>query len=218
MKKLLLFLLFPAFLSAQEQALTPNYPKLSSTGNAQLDEEQRIKAKNEWIKNHPEEYRSVGGNPEQVLKELAAKEAQQKVTTDSKGQVIFQMTKAYQLVGLEVVPVGDAKPSESDKTAALEDLKKDYHINKTQLQIGSGNMVRLYEPDHLDLKAIEHQHGNNLLEWVFERKDCPACTKTLLLNIEKQTASEYVLLMKGEDSSDVFAYRFIYSLISPKTE
>lgn len=212
MKKIFLFLIFPTLLYAQGTGKTPNYPERKTTGDVQADEANWIKSKNEWIKNHPEEYRSLGGHPE-VLRNQQNEAEHVPVKTEA--LPAFDAVKTYQLVELRAIPVAGYAVSDEDIAAETESIKKSFPLNKTEFQLGANQQIRLFQANTMDLRGVEKRTGS-VIEWYFENKECETCSKTLFLDLKLETTSQLIYLQKGEDQDAKFSYQFTFSITNKK--
>jgi hypothetical protein len=190
-----------------------HYPIVPTTGNVAVDEKAHIEAKNNWIKTHPEEYRQAGGNPEELNNDKATNET----TTPNKPVFVlptFNAQKTYQLIKAEAVPVAGQKKTTAEIAEETEKLKEDFPENKTQLQIGANNQVRIYASGVIDVRATEKRNDNKV-EWFFENKECATCSKILYLDIEQETDTLLTYVMQSEDENALYAYRLAFQL-TPK--
>jgi hypothetical protein len=188
----------------------PHYPIVPTTGNVAVDEKAHIEAKNNWIKTHPEEYRQAGGNPEELNNNKATNET----ATPTKPVVVlptFNTQKTYQLIKAEAVPVTGQKLTVVEIAEETEKLKEDFPENRTQLQIGANNQIRLFALGVIDVRATEKRNDNKV-EWFFENKECVTCSKILYLDIEQETDTLLTYVMQSEDENAPFAYRLAFQL------
>lgn len=188
----------------------PHYPIVPITGNVAVDEKAHIEAKNNWIKTHPEEYRQAGGKPEELNNNKTTNET----VTPSKPVFVlptFNAQKAYQLIKTEAVLVAGQKKTAAEIAEETEKLKEDFPENRTQLQIGANNQIRIYALGVIDVRATEKRNDNKV-EWFFENKECATCSKTLYLDIEEETATLLTYVMQSEDENAPFAYRLAFQL------
>lgn len=209
MKKLIILLFLPLFVHAQstvEESPSANYPKLEKGENIQKNHDDWINSKKDWIRNHPEEYRAMGGNPEAVLK--SSEQLDKEIPRFKYEEIPFDVKKSFVLKTVSIVPEADYIPKAGEVQEQLLSIEKDYKVGATLLQFDENHGVRL--TDHLDMNIVgqEQRHEGDVIEWFFDNKDCPSCAKTIVLKLEQESADQITYLMKSEDEGLPFAYRF----------
>lgn len=195
-------------LSAQSAKSTSGTPAFDPmAGNLVGKSAGQDDAKQKWIKEHPEEYRKQGGNPDEVLAPKAE-------TTVEKPAALpaFTSVRAYQLVSLDAIVNGDQAVSSSALSEETSKARTDFPLNKTRLEKGANGQVRLYGKENMDLRAVESMDGTHA-EWLFTREGCPSCTKTITLSV-KEEGGKLIYVMDSEDAESPFAYRFTFTPIS----
>ena len=193
-----------------ESAASTNSHAEVSTDELAKNEQKHISEKNKWVAANPEEYRKMGGNPEEVLNTLQPKYVNglEKIIT---ALPISTPIKEYILIGYEAVSADNQKPTTEQIAAQTASLKKIFFVDKTKLQIGYNNQIRLYDASQNDLRAIEKRLADNRVEWFFENKECQQCSKILHLRIEKEDDTTITYIFEDEDEVSLFAYRLSFS-------
>jgi hypothetical protein len=211
MKKLLLLLFFPIFVHAQgnlEESPTPNYPKVEQGENVQKTHDDWIKAKKDWIQNHPEEYRAMGGDPEAVLaKDQQKEEAAQKPKFEA---IPFDVERSFVLQNISIVPDTDYVPKNGEVQEQLNTIQEDYKIGATLLQFDANQGIRLTDHEAMNIVGQEQRHEDKQVEWFFDNKECPSCAKTIVLTLEQESSDRLVYLMRSEDEQHPFACRLTF--------
>lgn len=195
-------------LSAQSAKSTTGTPAFDPmAGNLVGKSAGESDAKEKWIKDHPEEYRKQGGNPEEVLAPKKEVVAEKPAALPS-----FSAQRSYQLVALEAIPRNGHQSSAGELSAETAKARTDFPINQTRLEKGSNGQVRLVGKENMELRAVESVDGNHA-EWLFTREGCPSCTKTITLAVREE-GGKLIYIMDSEDADSPFAYRFTFSPIS----
>lgn len=190
------------------------YPKIVVTGNPEADEAAHIKSKSEWIKQHPEQYRQMGGNPEVILSPQTNKNQQEDAKISAVNMPPFEAIKKYKLILYEAVAAPDLTVNKQQIEAENENLRKKGFIGyDTELHIRGNHEIRLYETNKMDLRAIETR-ANGKVTWFFENKECETCSKNLYLTIEEETNETITYIMQSEDDNSLFAYRMSFHVIT----
>lgn len=210
MKKLFILLIFPFFAQAQNiQKNTPaNYPKIEQGEDVIKSQNDWNNAKSDWIKNNPEEYRSMGGNPDLIISESIVLEVGS--LKEPLKIIPFDVEKSFVLKQISVVPILDYVPQSGEVQTLLSSIEKDYIIGKMRLQFDANEGIRLIDNEKMNIVGQQKRFENNAIEWFFDNKDCPQCAKSIILTLEQESASQLVYMMKSEDESSNFTYRFTF--------
>lgn len=193
--------------------LPDHYPRIVATGNIAADEAAHIKAKNEWIKNYPQEYQKMGGNPNDAS---GIPNNEQAIAPPKVASIVlppFEAQKKYKLIRYEVLAANGSQPTDAQIEEETQKLENDFIGYGTELQIADNHQIRLYEPNKLDLRAIETINDKDIT-WFFDNKECETCAKTIYLTIEKQSDTIISYIMQSEDEGALFAYRISFQLIT----
>lgn len=183
-----------------------NFPREVSTGNPEADQKANIEAKNKWIKENPEAYRAMGGNPDEVLhpaKEVGPEKAVAPVYP------AFSANEYWQLVSLEAVPVSGMEVSPEQLAAETKYAQQDFPLKTTQLQKGEKGKIRIIADKGKEFRATEALNGSQA-EWLFVKEGCASCTKTLFLSVKKE-AGKLIYNMNSEDEGAKVFYRFTFT-------
>jgi hypothetical protein len=196
-------------------AMLPAFGQMPSTYNNSdgsiKDEKAHLDAKTKWIKEHPEEYRKAGGDPESVLNS----DKRNETVVPSPPNVAlppFSALKKYVLSSAVAVAAPGMKPNAAELKEETGRIKLNGIGEATQLHLGAGNTVRMFKGKDFDLRAVETRNGNEII-WFSENKSCETCSKRYYLTLESESASGSTYLFKSEDEGAKFSYRLVFQLI-----
>ena len=209
MKKILLLLILPIFAYAQtnQDESTPK-PEVDQGENIQKKHDNQNRAKMDWIRNNPEEYRKMGGDPDAVLKADQVKK--EKTPKPQLEKIPFDVEHSFVLQNISIVPVEDHILEADEAKEILDIVEQDYQVGKTFLQFDQNKGIRLTDHETMNIVGREKRYENDVIEWFFDNKDCQSCSKTILLNLEKESNNQLIYLMKSEDEKDHFSYRLTF--------
>jgi hypothetical protein len=203
MKQLLFFwLLLPAMLCAQG-----NYTSPPKTGDPVLDDANHTKAKTEWIKNNPESYRAMGGNPNEVLKANQPEPVKEQRTLPA-----FAAQKTYALVDVRAIAAEGWQVSENELAKETQLMQQKYQNGR--LLLAENNQIAWQPNPEADLRGQEIAKTGNAVEWRLERPNCETCkAKILYLNLITNQNNTRIYNLQSDDAGSKFAYQFTYQLI-----
>lgn len=185
-----------------------HYPKEQNTGNPSEDAEANIQAKMKWIQQYPEEYKEMGGNPEEIKGDITTVNSTME-TIPTNSLTKFNAVKRYYLEFAEALPLKtEIAPFKTSQETQL--LKEDFPERTTLLEFGENNSIRL-SGQLIDFRAVEKKSGLEV-EWYNENTECLTCSKTLYLTIESELANQITYLLKSEDENADFIYRLTFQL------
>lgn len=184
-------------LSAQSN-MPAHYPqKPASTGNAQLDDENWLKAKNEWIANYPDEYRSIGGNPDAVIVKEAPVEKPVALGVDFSAPNLFKFVSAIAVdinskhTPVEMKGFNEEAASMPFKNAIVIDWENSMWYRKNNVSnTESGKHFTIID-------------GRIVLD------DCKACYDHIF-TIVKQTPDELIVHLKPQDEGQYFVFELTF--------
>lgn len=188
--------------------IPPHYPIARNTGNIAADAEADIQAKMKWIQQYPEEYKEMGGNPEEIKGDITTVNSTME-TIPTNSLTKFNAVKRYYLEFAEALPLKtEIAPFKTSQETQL--LKEDFPERTTLLEFGENNSIRL-SGQLIDFRAVEKKSGLEV-EWYNENTECLTCSKTLYLTIESELANQITYLLKSEDENADFIYRLTFQL------
>ncbi len=197
------WLLLPAMLCAQG-----NYTSPPKTGDPVLDDANHTKAKTEWIKNNPEAYRAMGGNPDEVLKANQPEPVKEQRTLPA-----FAAQKTYALVDVRAIAAEGWQVSENELAKETQLMQQKYPYQVSKIQFGQDDALRWLPTGEVDLRGKEIKMQNNAINWFFEKR-CETCNdKIFYLQLLKNQGSDLVYKMQSDDAGSKFDYQFTYQLI-----
>lgn len=178
---------------------------LNAQNEIEPAEHDSIKIK--WIKENPEEYKKMGGDPTPFI------EDEIKIVDDSNQNSSklepFIALSSYKVTSVNAIPLPGANVTEVETKNMTENVKHDIPIGMI-LEYGSENKVRLSFEDRIDFRCIETKKENNI-EWFSKNNDCESCSKTLYLTIQEESPNQLVYLLKDEDEGANFSYLITFN-------
>jgi hypothetical protein len=204
-------LLFTLIFSGLQVYAWAQMPKEIHTGNPAADDAAHVREKTQWIKEHPEEYRKLGGNPAVVL----GNPSPPNEVSPSTPKPLFSAINTYQLANIQAVAAGNSNVAAEELARETQSVLHEFPIGKTHLQFGEAEMFRLSVEEKVDLRGREIQNAE-VVEWQFDIVDCPACAKTIYLTMIAKSGSGRKYLMKGEDENSRFDYVLEFEAITNK--
>ena len=184
-----------------QQNVPAHYPqKIASRGNAAIDDSLWIAAKKEWIKNYPNEYRSIGGNPNDVLFKVADSSAKPLyfVNIDFNGKQYYKLAKILALdINSKHTP---AEMADFSKEAAGD-------INQYAIAVDLENGV--WYQKYKNVEGKEWQKKITLSDNKITYADCKTCLDefTVIENIP----TKLVLQVNPQDEGQFFVYQLEFT-------
>jgi hypothetical protein len=198
-----LFLLLMAILPTFGQVSAP-YDKRND--GSVKDEQAHIDAKTKWIKDHPEEYRKAGGNPEAVLGNPIGVVVDNSTSKTSAPKGDFQAKERLVVLKAEAVPVKGKSVGADLLKAENQALAKEYPAGKVEIQRDTNGKLRIYSADKFNLHGTETRQGK-ALTWNMNADGCVECAKAVQLYIEEEGPTQVIYLMQNEDEDALVSYR-----------
>lgn len=195
------FLMLGLTSQAQQENLPPHYPKIEKTGDLAKDEANWAKAKEAWIKNYPEEYRSMGGDPE-------AKAKPAELTTpkpDAKKELIgidFKAHDLYKLVKIIAVDV-NKKHTAQEMAGYNKEATSEFAITDLAIDWQKKMWYRKSKTDP------GHEVANLfcVIDGKIQLQDCKKCSENGF-TLVKHDDSSIVVQIAPQDQGQFFVYQF----------
>jgi hypothetical protein len=194
----LAIIMVSALVAFGQSGMPAHYPqKPVSTGNSQLDDENWVKAKNEWIANYPDEYRSMGGNPDAVIVKETPVEKPVALGVDFSAPNLFKFVSATAVdINSKHTPV---EMKGFNEEAAGMPFKNAIVIDwENSMWYRKNNVSNTESGKHFTI--ID---GRIVLD------DCKACYDHIF-TIVKQTPDELIVYLKPQDEGQYFVFELTF--------
>ena len=198
-----LFLLWMAILPAFGQVSAPYDNRYDGSVK---NEQAHIDAKTKWIKDHPEEYRKAGGDPDAVLGNPIGVVVDNSTSKTAAPKGDFQAKERLVVIKAEAIPVKGKAVDTDLLNAENQGLAKEYPAGKVEIQRDSNGKLRIYSAEKFNLHGTETRQGNQLT-WNMNADGCVECAKAVQLLVEEEGPTKVVYLMKNEDEDALVSYR-----------
>jgi hypothetical protein len=186
--------------STNIQSNQNGFPAYINTGNKTWDDSVYAVSKATWIKEHPDEYKTLTIESNTVTKKNTQEVIEDHIL------VPFNTIRSYQLIKAEAIAATGTIPTNDELKAETENIKIDFPEKLTWLNIGVQNQIQWVVEKKMDMRGVEKRNSNSI-EWFFENKECPSCSKTWYLSIESESDATLIYQLLSEDEHALFSYR-----------
>ncbi len=189
--------------------ITPaHYPVEQNTNNPAADAEANIQAKRKWIEQYPNEYRQMGGNPDDITSQKEETVIQTPIKQEE-----FIVNKSFRMERITPIAGQNSTLKPYELQALESELNEEWNY---ELHFGKGEKIRLFnalkEKDQRGIQTV----NKDKVTWIFESPDCSNCNKIIELILISDTGRQLTYLTKDEDESSDMTYRIVFSLIEEK--
>lgn len=148
--------------------LPDHYPRIVATGNIAADEAAHIKAKNEWIKNYPDEYKAIGGKIDIIATEQPIDNQDNNNSNRTTTQTLIDIAACSNCLLAQNIDIGS--PNEIENREQIQKMRDE--ITNSRFWLDPKNAILYVQSDANSLiRAYKYRIDKGQMAWL----NCEEC-------------------------------------------